>query len=176
MKIQAVFSALLGLTLLVACIPTPATVPVSVLARTAQRRVSESPRFSRALTGVITDRQTGLQWLEGPDLPTSWEMANAWVNTLGEGWRLPTTAELEAIYLKDSPRYGLYHDPLGLDPAFIRDSGYSLWSVRRNAESAWMYDFSRGYAHWTEINVKGHFDRAVAVRIKSAQLELPLTP
>lgn|GEM_PF-3652204 len=126
-------------------------------------------RFARSQNGIIEDSKTGLQWLEGPDHPTSWIMAQEWVNSLGNEWRLPTTKELHAIYLKDSKRKGKYGDPLCLDEVFLRESGYSLWSVKRSSNSAWMYDFSRGYAHWTEIMVKGHFDRAIAVRKKSSR-------
>ena len=124
----------------------------------------EGERFTRKDNGIIDDSKTGLQWLEGPDVPTSWEMADQWVLSLGDGWRLPTTKELSGLYLKDSKRKGKYGDPLCLDEVFRRERGYSLWSVKRSSNSAWMYDFSRGYYHWTEIMVKGHFDRAVAVR------------
>ena len=127
----------------------------------------ESQRFTKNKEGIITDLKTGLQWLEGPDEKTSWEMADAWVSNLSDGWRLPTTRELHGIYLKDSKRKGKYGDPLCLDEVFERERGYSLWSVQRSSNSAWIYDFSRGYAHWTEVMVKGYFDRAVAVRQSS---------
>lgn len=124
----------------------------------------EGPRFERAADGVITDRRTGLQWLEGPDEPTSWEGAQRWIAGLGGGWRTPALDELEGLYLPDSERRGLYGDPLCLDPAFRRDAGYSLWSAERWDGTAWLYDFSRGYAHWIDIYFPGRFDRAVAVR------------
>lgn len=124
----------------------------------------ESKRFTVNPSGVISDSKTGLQWLEGPDIPTSWLMASKWVKSLNNGWRLPTTKELQGIYLEKSKRKGKYGDPLCLDPTFERESGYSLWSTQRSPNSAYIYDFSRGYAHWTEVVVKGNFDRAVAVR------------
>ena len=122
------------------------------------------PRFTRTAGGVISDKTTGLEWLEGPDVPSSWEMAQEWIRGLGDGWRTPTLKELEAIYLPDSTRKGKYGDPLCLDPVFLRDSGYSLWSVQRFDGTAWMYDFSRGYAHWLDVYFPGRFDRAAAVR------------
>ena len=121
-------------------------------------------RFVRGEDGVIKDNKTGREWLEGPDVPSSWEMAQEWIKGLGGGWRTPLLAELEAIYLPDSGRKGIYGDPLCLDPAFRRDSGYSLWSVERYPGTAWMFDFSRGYAHWLDVYFPGHFDRAAAVR------------
>lgn len=128
------------------------------------RHPRQEARFARGEDGVIKDNQTGLEWLEGPDVPSSWEMAQEWINGLGGGWRTPTLAELEAIYLPDSGRRGTYGDPLCLDPAFRRDSGYSLWSVQRYHGTAWLFDFSRGYAHWLDIYFPGRFDRAAAVR------------
>ncbi|OGR71880.1 MAG: hypothetical protein A2089_11830 [Elusimicrobia bacterium GWD2_63_28] len=121
-------------------------------------------RFVRDADGVIKDNETGLEWLEGPDEPSSWEMAQEWISGLGGGWRTPTLAELAGIYLPDSERKGVYGDPLCLDPAFKRDSGYSLWSVERYHGTAWLFDFSRGYAHWIDSYFPGRFDRAAAVR------------
>ncbi len=125
---------------------------------------SPEPRFTRDALGVITDSKTNLQWLEGPNRPSSWEDAQEWIQSLGGSWRTPTLAELEGIYLPESRRKGIYGDPLCLDYAFQRESGYSLWSVERYPGTAWMFDFSRGYAHWIDTYFPGHFDRAVAVR------------
>ena len=124
----------------------------------------EQKRFSKNTEGIIKDHKTGLEWLEGPDKPTSWLMADNWIKSLNGNWRLPTTKELSQIYIDDSQRKGKYGDPLCLDYVFSRNSGYSLWSTQRSDNSAYIYDYSRGYYHWTEIVVKGHFDRAIAVR------------
>jgi hypothetical protein len=121
-------------------------------------------RFSLGDNGVITDHKTGLQWLEGPDKPCSWEKAQEWIQNLGEGWRTPTLKELKEIYLPESQRKGLHGDPLCIDPVFKRESAYSLWSVARNQETAWIFDFSRGYAHWIDPIFAGYYDRAVAIR------------
>ena len=125
---------------------------------------TDGNRFTKDAKGVITDNQTNLEWIEGPDKPTSWLMADLWIESLKGTWRLPTTKELSQLYIKDSERKGKYGDPLCRDYVFTRNSGYSLWSIRRSDNSAYMYDFSRGYYHWTEIVVKGYFDRAIAVR------------
>lgn len=130
------------------------------------RELAAETRFYRDQEGIITDRQTGLEWLEGPDEPTSWQMAQKWINSLGNDWRTPTLKELESLYLPDSKRKGLYGDPLCLDEAFQRDAAYSFWSVLRVADTAWIYDFSRGYAHWIDVYFPGRFDRSVAVRQK----------
>lgn len=125
-------------------------------------------RFSRDENGIVTDTQTGLQWLEGPEQPTSWKQAQAWIASLGNRWRTPTIKELSALYLPDSKRKGIYGDPLCIDKAFIAESAYSRWSIGDLDENkAWMYDFSRGYAHWFDTSIPGHYDQAIAVREKS---------
>lgn len=61
---------------------------------------SQSGRFSKDAQGVVTDANTGLQWLVGPDRATTWLEAQAWVHSLttaGGGWRLPLRAELFAL-------------------------------------------------------------------------------
>lgn len=170
MKLKIFLSCILTTVYLNGC-SSHLKAPVPSLALNTQTKHSllkmNNARFTRSPEGIITDSKTGLEWLEGPDIPTSWEMAKHWVDSLGEGWRLPSTKQLHSLYLKDSTRKGKYGDPLGLDKVFLRESGYSLWSIKRSSNSAWMYDFSRGYYHWTEIVVKGHFDRAIAVRKKS---------
>ena len=124
-------------------------------------------RFSRDENGVITDSQTNLQWLEGPEKPTSWKQAQAWIETLGNSWRTPTIKELSVLYLPDSKRKGIYGDPLCIDEAFASESAYSRWSTGNpDTNRAWMYDFSRGYAHKFDTNISGHYDQAIAVRQK----------
>lgn len=149
---------------------------IRYLSNTANSNLSSlhsGARFLRDANGVISDRETGLQWLEGPDQPTSWEQAQTWISGLGNDWRTPTLEELTAIYLPDSTRKGKYGDPLCLDPTFKRESGYALWSVARFDGTAWIYDFSRGYAHWIDTYYPGRFDRAVAVRKSRKELNKP---
>ena len=129
-----------------------------------QQSADQKRRFQRDSSGIITDDLTGLQWREGPDVPSSWQMAQDWIGGLGDGWRTPTLKELSSLYIPDSKRRGKYNDPLHLDETFQSQSGYSLWSISRNQDSAWLYDFSRGYAHWIGTFWPGHFDRGVAVR------------
>lgn len=144
---------------------------LTILCCAALAASANAGRFSRNAAGVITDHGTGLQWLEGPDEPSSWETAQRWISSLGDGWRTPSLPELSGIYLPDSERRGIYGDPLRLDPVFRRDAGYSLWSVERFDGTAWLYDFSRGYAHWIDIYFPGRFDRAVAVRANQDENE-----
>lgn len=71
------------------------------------------PRFTGASNGVITDSITGLEWYVGPNPDNTWHEAKAWTERLtvaGGGWRLPTMAELKAIYQKGASPYNM--DPL----------------------------------------------------------------
>ncbi len=62
--------------------------------------VTGPARFSKDANNVITDIQTGLQWL-CTTTPFSWYQARDWAAGLtlnGGGWRLPTRSELGALY------------------------------------------------------------------------------
>lgn len=52
---------------------------------------------------VIFDAFTDQRWLVGPDRDMYWHQAKEWSESLGDGWRLPTRAEL--IELKESNLY-----------------------------------------------------------------------
>jgi hypothetical protein len=52
-------------------------------------------------SGNILDRQTGLEWIFGPDKNTTWNEAKSWVETLNtddERWRMPTIEELKTFH------------------------------------------------------------------------------
>ena len=53
---------------------------------------------------IYYDKNTGLEWLAGPDKPTNWYDAKKWVESLtavaGGGWRMPTMEELRTLYQK----------------------------------------------------------------------------
>ena len=50
-------------------------------------------------TKIIQDKKTGLEWLVGPDKDTTHYEAQNWVDSLYDGWRLPTSEELEELKL-----------------------------------------------------------------------------
>lgn len=61
-----------------------------------------SRRFVKDVNGIVTDSQTGLQWLEADTriYPTSWYYTASWTASLsvgGGGWRMPTMAELRLL-------------------------------------------------------------------------------
>src|SRR5208283_1999570 len=63
--------------------------------------------------GVIDDSELGLQWVPAPDLAMTRNKAEEYVRKLnfaGDGWRLPTMAELRSLYYESKPG--------GADPKF----------------------------------------------------------
>jgi hypothetical protein len=119
----------------------------------------QSPRYTKANNGVITDRVTGLEWYVGPNQDNTWHDAKAWVENLtvaGGGWRLPTVAELKALYQKGAAPYNM--DPLFQTP------GVWAWSGQlNNAWSAWGFAFYNGQEGWHSMNY-GNGRQALAVR------------
>lgn len=131
-------------------------------------------RFTRDADGVITDSETSLQWLEGPDRTMNWIEAQAWISSLGDGWRSPTRAELSGIYISDSVRRGGIGGTwpfitgkflLRLDPAFHLNTAYWVWAESRTASTAWAIQFYDGHEVWVSLEFGNNwFDRAFAVR------------
>jgi hypothetical protein len=115
-------------------------------------------RFTKAKDNVITDSATGLEWYAGPDRDTNWNQAKAWTESLtvaGGGWRLPTVPELKALYQPGAGRNNM-------DPIF-QFTGLFVWSVQRDASSAWGFSFGPGREHWGTLDYAS-LDRAFAVR------------
>ena len=59
---------------------------------------SEDKWFIVYRYGIIFDKDTGLEWIAGPDRDLDWLMAKNWIDSLkvaGGGWRMPTLEELE---------------------------------------------------------------------------------
>ena len=121
------------------------------LAEQGQTLAKNSPRFTKASDGVITDSLTGLQWYVNPSPANTWHQAKAWAEHLtvaGGGWRLPTMAELKGIYQKGAS--GTNMDPLFdaqgvwvwsgevVDPMFARGLAfYNGWE--------WVHGMNYGY-------------------------------
>lgn len=82
--------------------------------------------------GVITDSETGLQWIVGPDQGMSWYDAQDWVNGLGGSWRMPTMDELQALY-----ESGV----VGGDMGHFSLSASTVWSKDIDGDRAWAFLF-----------------------------------
>ncbi len=82
--------------------------------------------YLKTSTGVIADLETGFEWYIGPDEDTTWDEANAWVESLtvdGGGWRMPTVSELVTLHQPVPPGEGRRH----IAPEFL-PLGREAWS------------------------------------------------
>lgn len=129
------------------------------LSYTSTKVMDDLSRFIKSDGGVIKDTQTGFEWIVGPDESTTWYMAKSWVNSLavaGGGWRLPTKAELETLYIKGV-------GTRNISPLF-KTTGWWVWSAGdRNTSTAWGFSFKYGYSDWLSKTKYVH-SRGFAVR------------
>lgn len=117
------------------------------------------PRFTKDSNGVITDHLTGLDWYVNPNPDQKFREAKAWVEGLtvaGGGWRLPTMAELKAIYQKDASAYHM-------DPLFQVKGAWAWSGELRNDWSVWGLAFYNNLQGWHSMNY-GNGRVALAVR------------
>lgn len=97
-----------------------------------------APRFTKDdTTEIITDHQTDLEWLVGPDQDTTWHEASWWVPSLKNDWRLPTIVELTKLHQVGAGNRNI-------DPLF-NISGWRVWSKHRDdCREARGFSFYRG--------------------------------
>jgi len=121
-----------------------ASIPASPLPSTPAAQHQEIGRdglYIAYANGVVKDRETGLEWVVGPDQDTDWDEAKRWVDSLnigGGGWRMPTIEELEGLYQKGK---GTRHiTPL------LKTTGWRVWSVHHDSSLAWTFNFRNGYS------------------------------
>gem|GEM_PF-2850847 len=100
-------------------------------------------RFEMGPEGVITDLETDLQWLVGPERQISLTEADVWVESLGNGWRMPTRSEL----------YFLYEAGIGFGNwGVFENDGNRVWSLdEREYTSDWCCVFQSNNEYWFYI-------------------------
>lgn len=121
---------------------------------------AQQTRFSRSPDGVITDSQTNLQWLPGPDRDTNYDQAEQWIaaqTVAGGGWRMPTKEELRALH--DGSLVKSYN----ISPLFGATYYRWVWAGARDSSSAWPFNFENGYENWLSRDTSGN-GRVFAVR------------
>lgn len=116
--------------------------------------------FIAYVTGVVYDKNAGLEWIAGPDRNTNWYAAKKWVESLnvaGGGWRMPTRDELKTLYQKDAGARNM--TPL------LKTTGWYVWSGETmGSSSAWALDlFYGGSEYWT-TRATSSYGRGFAVR------------
>ncbi len=111
-------------------------------------------------TGVVYDKKTGLEWVAGPVEITTWYEAKRWVknlNVAGDGWRMPTIAELKTLYKKGAGSRNM--TPL------LKTTGWYVWSgEKKGLSSAWRFYFDKGHEGWRSREDYSYYGRGFAVR------------
>jgi hypothetical protein len=95
--------------------------------------------FEVSADGMITDGQTKLEWVVGPDKDTNYAQAEQWVagcQIAGGGWRMPTRVELKTLYQQG---VGVRN----IDPAF-KTTGWYIWAEPYDSSSAWDFFYNAG--------------------------------
>lgn len=123
------------------------------------KAIDRDGTFTAYATGVVYDKNTGLEWYAGPDKSTTWNEAKKWVenlNVAGGGWRMPTKQELKSLYKKGAGERNM--TPL------LKTTGWWVWSDETKGSSlAWFFPFHSGSKGWTSRNSSGGI-RCFAVR------------
>jgi hypothetical protein len=96
---------------------------------------------------VVKDTKTGLEWVAGPDEYTTLSEAKSWVQSLsidGGGWRMPTEAELNALYKTGAGYRNM--TPL------LKTTGWVVWAAESMDSSVrwWGFDFRYGDRQWRD--------------------------
>ncbi|MBU1108578.1 MAG: DUF1566 domain-containing protein [Candidatus Riflebacteria bacterium] len=122
-KLSILFLSTIFVTILagITFAATPATDPTAAYLE----ELYGGARFSRNVDGIISDRQTGLQWLEGPDTDISWKDGQKWIKKISDGWRTPEIAELKSLFVANAGGSASKN----LDPVF-HITGSHIWSVK----------------------------------------------
>ncbi len=103
----------------------------------AQAQEKEATRLKALESEVFYDKNTGLEWLAGPDKATNWYDAKKWVDSLtavaGGGWRMPTREELKTLYQRG--------EKCNIKP-FLKTTGCWVWSGEtKDSTLAWGFDY-----------------------------------
>ena len=117
----------------------------------------DQARSKEADNEKFRDKETGLEWLPGPDEDTKWDEAKRLVDGLkADGWRMPTLEELECLYDENIGSRNM--------TSLIRTTGWYVWSNKlKGSSKAWHFDFIDGTRHWTNVS-DSYNARSFAVR------------
>ena len=103
--------------------------------------------FVAYTNGVVADTRTGLEWVAGPDVDTSYYGAVEWVRRLtvsGGKWRMPSPKELSTLYRTPGV--------LSSTTPVLRTSGIHVWPHQDNEDwSLYLFRYmdpygTRGFA------------------------------
>ncbi len=121
--------------------------------------IAQDGNFCKYADGIVSDKNTGLEWLAGPDRNATWDEAKSWVANLtvaGGGWRMPTREELRTLYQKDAGTRNM--TPL------LETTGWWVWSGEtKDSSAACYFFFDSGREFWVSRS-NSIISRGFAVR------------
>jgi len=127
---------------------------------TESKIVERDGNFVRFDSGVVYDKNTGLEWYAGPaDKSITWNEVKQWVEDLkvaGGRWRMPTRKELKTLCRDGTENRNM--TPL------LKNSAWWVWSGEtKDWSSVWYVDFK---CHESVLyrNASGYGIRGFAVR------------
>jgi len=126
---------------------------------TEPKIIDSDGNYVKYATGVVYDKNTGLEWYAGPDKKINWDEAKRWVESLsvaGGDWRMPTREELETLYKKGA-------GTRNMTPLF-KTTGWRVWSESSSSSSAWYFGFSSDRKYFGSRNYSKNGLRGFAVR------------
>ncbi|MBY6239942.1 DUF1566 domain-containing protein [Methylosinus sp. Sm6] len=150
--------------------------PAKPLETSTKKDVELHDRFVTQSCGYISDMETDLDWIIGPNVNMAWNEARDWVGAqakskCGGNWRLPTVDQLESLYdQRQTAGQGYQLNgksfPAHIDPAFSAIGGGSwVWTKEEKDDNlAVSFNFNRGIpVSYSKLNTE-YSTRAFGVR------------
>lgn len=124
--------------------------------------VSTNDGFELYTTGVLYNKNTALEWIVGPDIPTSYEEASQWAKNLsidGGGWRLPTLYEIKTLYARNKGTRSM--------TPHLKTTGWHIWTSKIDAKYNYYFSFIAGREIYEPRSKKSDdMKRGFAVRLR----------
>ncbi|MFZ2960235.1 MAG: hypothetical protein WA705_25415 [Candidatus Ozemobacteraceae bacterium] len=147
MKITQILSSMFLLVIFVAVTLVGIAATPEDLGISYFKELSGGDRFIKGPCGVITDRQTKLQWMPGPNKEVDWNTAQAWINKLGKGWRTPSFQEVNRLLYqseyKGETDFGRGRPEMPKIFGFTRPVMF-IWLNKRDASTAFDIQITTG--------------------------------
>ncbi len=122
--------------------------------------VARDGHYIKYDSGVVYDKNTGLEWYAGPDNNTTWDEAKRWIASLnvdGGGWRMPTREELKRLYQRGTGSRNM--------TSLLETTGRWVWSGEtKDSASARDFYFATNRDSWYSRNYASGSIRGFAVR------------
>jgi hypothetical protein len=105
------------------------------------------------------DPTTNLEWLAMQDKDTTWDEARKWVDSLGDGWGMPTIEELKGLYREEC-------EGTRNMPAELKTTDWKVWAGKTKGRTSaqYFYFYFPGFDDW---GYRGCPDRGRGFAVRS---------